>query len=425
MYRSNRERSVSACVSCDRVLAGVLVAVLLAGCASRPATSTTSQGTAASPAPAPAGATASATAPPAASTISRASATATAPPGAPSAVATTDAPGSEQPVAIFHAFDQPYRDVTSVACGLADQGYSHIQIAPAQKSNPSGEWWARYQPVDYSVIDGKGSEQDLRALVAEADRCGLKIIADVVFNHMANMPEYADLAFPNLSPADFHQRCAIDYRDGNRTSEQQCWLGGLPDLDQTSSVVRQLQQAHLRTLLDLGIDGFRLDAAKHMPETTVKEVYIDFVNRASGGTTWNYLEVISDGDTAPEAYTGVAAVTDFVLYGALKDAFSAGGDLRSLRVPRAVADPRSVTFGQNHDTIRALNENAINPYADPSNSYLATAYVLAREGGTPLVLNRDHSAAAYIPTGVRFRRIMSRARERGPERDGEHPRGHR
>jgi alpha-amylase len=94
----------------------------------------------------------------------------------------------------------------------------------------------------------------------------------------------------------------------------------------------------------------------------------------------------------------------------MKAAFSFGGDLRSLRVPVAVNDPRSVTFGQNHDTIRYLNpQYAIDPYDDLTDSYLATAYVLARESGTPLVFNRDN-LVPYINHGVKFRQIM---RQRG------------
>jgi alpha-amylase len=54
----------------------------------------------------------------------------------------------EQPVAIFHAFDQAYIDVELYVCELSNHGYSHVQIAPAQKSNPSDQWWARYQPID-------------------------------------------------------------------------------------------------------------------------------------------------------------------------------------------------------------------------------------------------------------------------------------
>ncbi|WP_306532508.1 alpha-amylase family glycosyl hydrolase [Geobacter sp.] len=320
----------------------------------------------------------------------------------------------EQPVAIFHSFNEKYADVEKYVCSLAKQGYSHIQIAPAQKSNPAGEWWARYQPVDYSVIEGRGTEQELKRLIVRAHRCKIKVIADVVFNHMASMPEYQDLNYPQFGPEDFHPPCDINYQDGTRDTEVDCWLGGLPDLDLSRKKVRDIHQAHIKKLLKLGIDGFRFDAAKHMSPEIVKS-YIDYIDSQSKGKTWNYLEVIEDGDTSAERYNWIAAVTDFLLYNSMKGAFSFGGDLRTLAVPPAVNDPRSVTFGQNHDTIRALNANAINPYNDPADSYLATAYVLARENGTPLVLAQDNLAVPYIKYGVAFRRIM---RQRGAEGKG-------
>lgn len=313
---------------------------------------------------------------------------------------------ADQPTAIFHAFNQHYSEVANFVCELGRQGYSHVQIAPAQKSNPVGEWWARYQPIDYSVIEGKGSEHDLENLIAVAHGCQMKVIADVVFNHMADLAHCQNLrCFPDLSPGDFHARCGINYSDGNKSSEVDCWLGSLPDLIH-SSKVQALQKAHLKKLLDLQIDGFRFDAAKHMPHDVVAE-YIRYINEQSHGNTWNYLEVIEDHDTRAEDYNDIASVTDFILYRSLKSAFSFGGDLRTLRVPDAVGDERSVTFGQNHDTIRYLNpEYAINPYDDLTDSYLATAYVLARERGTPLVFNRDNLLAPYIRYGVKFRAIM-------------------
>lgn len=320
---------------------------------------------------------------------------------------------AEQPVAIFHAFDQGFADVELFVCDLAAQGYSHVQIAPAQKSNPDPRWWARYQPVDYSAIEGRGSEEDLRRLVAEAHRCGVKVIADVVLNHMANMEEFDDLDFPRLSAEDFHPKCTIVYDDGNRDSETRCWLGDLPDLDQTRAAVERLHEDHLDRLLALGIDGFRFDAAKHMPRAIVQK-YIDHVDRESHGETWNYLEVIEDRDTRATDYNGIAAVTDFVLYRALKRAFSFGGDLRSLRVAEAVDDPRSVTFGRNHDTIRELNpEHAIDPWDDRTDSFLATAFVLAREGGTPLILNWDALDVPFVRSGVLFRRILRQRQRAG------------
>ncbi|MEH1941216.1 MAG: alpha-amylase family glycosyl hydrolase [Nostoc sp.] len=329
---------------------------------------------------------------------------------------------TEKPTAIFHAFNQQYSEVEQFVCELGKQGYSHIQTSPTQKSNPSREWWARYQPVDYSVIEGRGSQADLKKLITKAHSCNVKVIADVVFNHMANLDgndDFEDLTkFPGLSVDDFNfaserpgkKPCDINYNDGNRDSEINCWLGGLPDFKFTINV-KKIQKAHLKKLLDIGIDGFRFDAAKHMPADVVKE-YISYVEQQSQRKVWNYLEVITDSDTSAENYNWIAAVTDFVLYNSMKNAFSFGGDLRSLRVPTAINDPRSVTFGRNHDTIREINSYAINPYSDRSDSFLATAYVLARESGTPLILNWDHTDANFIRYGVKFRQIM---RQRGNE----------
>lgn len=340
------------------------------------------------------------------------------------------AQSGEQPVAIFHAFSQPYAEVKKFVCTLANQGYSHIQISPTQESNPGGqEWYFRYQPINYSKIEGLGSEQDIKALVDEARRCNIKVIADVVFNHMANLDsgeEAEDLRKPGkyqggkITFADFNaglgqpsQRpCTMTFNDGNRNTEINCWLGGLPDLNSNSENVRNIHKEHLKKLLDLGVLGFRFDAAKHMPEQVLQE-YIDFINIQSNGNAWNYLEVIQDSDTSGDDYRTIAAVTDFVLYNSLKNAFSFGGDLRSLRPPQAIPDSRSVTFGQNHDTIRnpqpgiaSANSFAINPYDDETDAYLATAFVLARENGTPLVFGRDNLKSPFIPSGVKFRQII-------------------
>ncbi|MFM7886643.1 MAG: alpha-amylase family glycosyl hydrolase [Pseudanabaena sp.] len=102
---------------------------------------------------------------------------------------------ADQPIAIFHAHDEQYQDVAGYVCELPNQGYTHIQIAPAQKSNPGPlpsplEWAVRYQPVDYRFIEGRGNETQLKNLVSKAHSCNIKVIADVVFNHMANMDRY-------------------------------------------------------------------------------------------------------------------------------------------------------------------------------------------------------------------------------------------
>jgi alpha-amylase len=313
--------------------------------------------------------------------------------------------GGEAPTTIFHAFDESYADVAAYVCDLAAEGYSHVLVAPAQRSNPTGYWWGRYQPIDYRVLEGRGSEADLSRLVQRAHSCGVKILADVVFNHMANTPEYSNLTFPQFTADDFHPPCDIHEDDGNRRTELECRLGGLPDLDQSRANVAAAQKAHLRKLLDLGVDGFRFDSAKNIPPEVLAG-YVDSVQRESRGNAWSYLDVVEDGDTKAEDYAPVAPVTDFLFYRALKRAFTAGGDLRSLRSAPAALDARAVSFGRGHDTVREWNANAIDPYDDWTDSYLATAYALARERGTPIVLHIDNLNGPFIRAGVQFRQIL-------------------
>lgn len=324
---------------------------------------------------------------------------------------------AEQPTAILHAHDESYSKVKGYVCELAKQGYSHVQIAPAQRSNGDtaggaavngNEWWRRYQPVDFQVVQGRGSLQDLRGLTQEAHRCGMKVIADVVFNHMASDPQFANtLTYPTFSRSDFHPRCTINYSDGNTVTERNCWLNSdLPDLDQSKSNVNNVLRGHLKLLMDAGVDGFRFDAAKHM-DPNILNGLLSFINTSSNNRAWNYLEVIDDNDTNAYMYTPTAAVTDFVLCDSLKQAFSFGGSLSSLRVPTAINDSRSVTFGVNHDSDPTINPGFPKcQYANRGDALLANAYVLARESGTPLVLAKDNLNAAYLPSGVQFRRQM-------------------
>jgi alpha-amylase len=228
---------------------------------------------------------------------------------------------------------------------------------------------------------------------------------------MSSNPRYAARSFPPIKVSDFHPRCKINYNDGDTISEQRCWLNGdLPDLNQDMPVVAAVQKAHLKLLVDLGVDGFRFDAAKHMSPGAVRG-YIEFVNKISHGKSWNYLEVIDDSDTTAYSYTPIAAVTDFVLCDTMRQAFGFGGSLSSLRIPQAINDSRSVSFGVNHDSDPLINPGfAKCQYANRGDAMLANAYVLARESGTPLILAKDNLDIGYLPFWVTFRATM-KARE--------------
>ena len=250
---------------------------------------------------------------------------------------------------IYQAFDMRLQEVKAQLSELQNQGFTYIQISPPQKSNPAPDWWARYQPIDHTVLESPlGNEKDLKALIDSAHSRKMKIIVDVVLNHMANYGEYVKtLKYPRFSPQDFHPQNCIDYN--NRVSVTQGWINcNLPDLNTNLPHVRQEAKKYLKKLLALGADGFRFDAAKH-----IEPDYFRDVLTVVPADKFVYGEVIGQTIEESEEYTGVFSVTDFHLVSTMTNAFSVGGDLRSLINPassgKALPGTKAVTFAQNHD----------------------------------------------------------------------------
>jgi alpha-amylase len=71
---------------------------------------------------------------------------------------------------------------------------------------------------------------------------------------------------------DFHdcRRAIGNYRD--RWEVQNCELAGLADLRTESDYVRGKIAEYLNAMLAMGVDGFRIDAAKHMPSGDIAAI---------------------------------------------------------------------------------------------------------------------------------------------------------
>ncbi len=299
---------------------------------------------------------------------------------------------------IYQAFDMRFRDIKAQLPELQKLGYTYIQVSPPQKSNPSPKWWARYQPIDHKVIDSPlGTEKELKELIDAAHSQNIKIIIDVVLNHMANYDYYVkSLNYPRFSQKDFHAKRCIDYN--NRASVTQGWINcDLPDLKTTSPHVRQEAKNYLKKLLALGADGFRFDAAKHIEPDFFREVL-----KVVPPDKFVYGEVIGQTLEESNEYTGIFCVTDFHLVGTMSQAFSIGGDLRSLIDPaasgKALPGVKAVTFAQNHDTVTGQIGYKL---PSPEDTALANAFVLARQEGFPIVY-RDDAKHPITKAGVYF-----------------------
>jgi alpha-amylase len=133
---------------------------------------------------------------------------------------------------------------------------------PAGVSVPGG-WFEHcafhgYWADDYQTLDPRfGTEAELKALVDAAHARGMKVLLDVVYNHVGYDSRYlkdpAKAGWFRTRPVD----CAVD--------ELRCQVGGLPDLrTELPEVQDYLLDAQLGLAARTGLDGFRLDTVKHV-----------------------------------------------------------------------------------------------------------------------------------------------------------------
>lgn len=185
---------------------------------------------------------------------------------------------------IFHAFCWKFNDIKDHLADIKNAGFKNIQISPVQEPKGGGaEWWAFYQPLSFSIAKHSklGTKAELTALCSEAESLGISIIADIVFNHMANInddekesdgtpkvfpgvEEYEPEIFGKRNDANnptFHHN---PNAKGSGADTQYYAHGGLPDLNTANELVQQRSLALLKECIDVGIDGFRFDAAKHI-----------------------------------------------------------------------------------------------------------------------------------------------------------------
>lgn len=330
---------------------------------------------------------------------------------------------------ILHAFNWTYDDVASKSQEIANLGYKKVLVSPAYKSTGS-QWWARYQPQDFRVIDNPlGDTQDFKDMVNALKAKGVEVYADIVFNHMANEASIrSDLNYPgtsvlnsyaanssyynsiklfgNLSSnmygaGDFHAAGCIT--DWNNPGHVQYWRlcggggdTGLPDLDSNSNVISQ-QKTYLQTLKNYGVTGFRVDAAKHMTNYHINSVFDS--NIKSGVHVFG--EIITSGGAGNAEYdnflvpylndTGHNAY-DFPLFQQIRSAFSFSGSMNQLVDPaaygQALPASQAVTFTVTHDI--PLNAGFRYQIMDATDEKLANAYILGRDGGTPMMYS-DHN----------------------------------
>ena len=270
-------------------------------------------------------------------------------------------------------------------------------------SHPSTRWWGRYQPVDFRKIEGPlGDAEDLAKLCKKAGQLGLEIFADAVLNHMTNHQafvkmghdEVIETSFERFKPEHFH-------RFQNRPKVARG--ARLPELRTDLPWVRSELKDYLHWLYQLGIRGFRFDAAIHLDAS-----FLPWVLSTLPPVTAFAECVATDPRQMPKHLLSCMQAYDFPLAHTMHQAFRIGGDLRILldasKNHRALWGPKSIPFVNNHDLARRRSDFRQFRIDDKRDRELAHVFLLGRLDGTPIIYRPD-LASKTVKAAMKFRAV--------------------
>ncbi|MBL0743654.1 alpha-amylase family glycosyl hydrolase [Chryseolinea lacunae] len=302
---------------------------------------------------------------------------------------------------------------------LQDLGVNGIWLMPIMNA-PS---YHKYDVMDYKSIHADyGTPEDFRAFIAEAHRHGIKVIIDLILNHTGTEhPWFKGATQGKNNPyrhyyvwakkdsirtqmakktTSFDSDNITQWHPVNGDTQAEHYYGyfwaGMPDLNFDNPRVKQeFMEIGKFWLSDMQVDGFRLDAARHIFPTD---------RAADNHAFWQefrqamqylkpdvYLvgEVWADAKEVAPYLKGLPSLFNFDMGYAITDVVNAGRDTMKLieRYKRISDYYRASTpeytdaiFLKNHDQNRILSELG----GDPGKMRVA-AGILMTLPGTPYV----------------------------------------
>ena len=126
-----------------------------------------------------------------------------------------------------------------------------------------------YQPISMELGNKIGSKEELKQLCDVANSYGVYIIADVVVNHLAGSDNEGSLTpHPNCdkellyNPDCWKEKKNMGPKDWDDRYKVTHYCMGLPGLNPRNEIVQRKVINMLNEYVDLGVQGFRFDAAK-------------------------------------------------------------------------------------------------------------------------------------------------------------------
>lgn len=212
---------------------------------------------------------------------------------------------------ILHCFDWKYSDIKAELKNIAEAGFTSVQTSPAQPDG-TGTWYWLYQPKGFYVgNNGLGSKAELQSLCSEAENYGIKVVVDVVANHLNGQTSSVQQDLQDNQywhtyggVTDWNDRYQVIYGEI-----------GMRDLATENSYVQQKVKGYVEELKGLGVDGIRWDAAKHIGLPGEQG---DFWPTVTSCGLWNYGEILDnpggDAEAVMKKYTIVNDKKIFTLF---------------------------------------------------------------------------------------------------------------
>lgn len=279
---------------------------------------------------------------------------------------------------------------------IADMGFNGIWLMPIMPSTT----YHKYDVTNYYEIDSEyGVMEDFQRLVDECHKRGIRVVIDVVINHSsskhqwfldacaylrgleegaepdpAECPyvEYYHFAKEKVN-SDYYKVSGCDwYYEGVFWSE-------MPDLNLGSEALREELENVAKYWIDMGVDGFRMDAAMHFEEGDItfntealnwlysycKGLNPDFYMVSEVWAGLNTIQGYYESET-PSMFNFDAAGAEGKLVKAARGTYTASSFVNDMlryqeMFNEANADYIDAPFITNHDMGRVANALLSNP----------------------------------------------------------------
>lgn len=287
---------------------------------------------------------------------------------------------------------------------LKDLGVTTLWITPVYNNNDhTGQDYHGYGAVDmYAVEEHLGTLDDYRSLVRTAHGLGMKVLLDVVPNHLGPTHPWVDdppsehwlhgTRAKHLIASDQFQHLTDPHASPNdwRRVTEGWFVDALPDMGTDDPLAAQYLRQNALWWAETGaLDGFRLDTFPYVDRAFWRDfhalMHSAYPRFRTVGEVSGYDPVVASffagGRTNDGINTGVDTVFDFTLYSALRKVVlkDAPATLLEDVLQRDWLFPRPetlVTFLGNHDTPRFMGE----PGASVAKLKLAFALLLTLRG---------------------------------------------